>query len=711
MSNQINIKIEGMSCSGCAARLTKVLQALPNVTAASVNFASNTAQINMLNNGEDEIIAAIKNAGFDPILPNADSEEDNSPSNSLKKKLNFPLISVICALALALPLMLPMFGVNLPLWLQFSLASVVQFVFGAKFYQNAWQAIKALAGNMDLLVAIGTSCAYGLSVYLWLFAPHHQHLYFEAASMVIALVLLGKYLEQTTKKQTSSALAALQNLRPSMAEVIRNKQTQTVKVSELVIGDILQVKAGAIFAADGVIIEGTSNIDESLLSGESNLLRKTTGDLVYAGASNWEGTLLVKITALGKDTQLGAIISLVENASSNQAPIQKLVDKISYYFVPDVLLIALVTFFAWLFFDASFEQALINAVTVLVIACPCALGLATPAAIMVGVGLAAKHGILLHKTSVLEQAKQITAVVFDKTGTLTKGKPQLTRIKTYADLSQSEALIWATSLQVASKHPLGTALIAACKQQNLTPVAVKNAQLISGGGVMGEIENQVLEFCNFRWLNDLGFALQDIEAQTSSYLVQTYPQMQVLACFSFSDELKNESHTAIAKLQAQNIKTYLLSGDKTSVVAQIAQTLGITDFKAEVSPEQKSAFIVDLQKQGLSVAMVGDGVNDAPALALADIGMAMGSANDVALASSDITLLNNNPESVVNALFISRKTYAKIKQNLFWAFVYNLCGIPLAAFGVLNPVIAGFMMAASSVCVISNSLLLKRLKV
>jgi len=705
-NSQFNIS--GMSCTGCATRLTKVLQNNPNIQTAEVNFATNTAQITVLTNYEKEqIIKDISQAGFGATIVT----DDNQAELNSKKKLNWQLISVISALVLALPLMLPMLGIPVALWVQFALASLVQFGFGLKFYKSAYLAIKSLAGNMDLLVAIGTSCAYGLSIYLWLFSSAaHHHLYFEASSMVIALVLLGKYLEQGTKKQTGSALASLQKLRPSIATVVRDNKPLTVAVSELVLDDILQVKAGESFASDGIIIEGNSDVDESLLNGESSLLYKTVGDKVHAGTINNNGTLLVKVTALGKHTQLGAIIRLVESAQSEKAPIQKLVDKISYYFVLTVLLIAIITFLIWLALGASLEQALINAVTVLVIACPCALGLATPAAIMVGVGLAARHGILLHKPHVLEQSTQINAVVFDKTGTLTVGKPQLNQIDVYNDINQQQALIWATSLQVASNHPLGSALSTALHAQNLAEIAVKNAKLVSGG-VIGEIESKTLALGNSYLLKSLDFNFKDNdETQTSSYLVQTVPSKQVLAKFSFSDELKTQSAPAIYSLNAQNIKTYILSGDKSKVCAEVASILGVTDFKAEVIPEQKSMFIKELQNKGLSVAMVGDGVNDAPALALADIGIAMGSGNDVALSSSDITLLNNNPQSVVNALFISRKTYAKIKQNLFWAFVYNLCGIPLAACGVLNPVLAGFMMAASSVCVISNSLLLNKVK-
>jgi len=710
-TKQYVMQIGGMSCSSCAARLERYLENINSIVKVNVNFASNKAHITALDNyAEENIIQDIKNAGFSVIFPQNDISQ--SSNKNIKPHLNLELIKVIVALILALPLMLPMFGIYIALWVQFVLATLVQFGFGNKFYKNAFNAIKAHSSNMDVLVAIGTSSAYGLSVYLWWqssFNPH-LHLYFEASSMVIALVLLGKYLEQYTKKQTGNALSDLQKLRPSEVIIIKDNVEQTIATKYLQLNDVMLVKAGSYFGADGIIIDGTSSVDESLISGESNLINKIPGDVVHAGSINSEGRLLVKVTALGSNTQLGKIINLVETAGAEQAPIEKLVDKVSFYFVPSVIIIAFITLLVWLVLGVSFETAIIYAVTVLVIACPCALGLATPAAIMVGVGVAAKNGILLHKPQTLEKSRKINAVVFDKTGTLTYGRPQLCNIETY-DIDEKKALSLATSLQASSNHPLGLALIKASEQQNLPLIKIDNSKIISGGGVIGNVSTQELALGNKRMLESYGFTnIEDNSDLTCSYLVQIKPQSKLLAKFEFADKLKINSKKTIACLHSKGIKTFILSGDKKANVAKVAHQLGINDFKAEVIPQEKLDFIKLLKYQGFCVAMIGDGVNDAPALISADIGIAMGEGTDIAINSADISLLNNEILNVLFALEISRKTYAKIKQNLFWAFIYNLCGIPLAAFGILNPVIAGFMMAFSSVSVISNSLLLKRMK-
>jgi len=708
VTNKYQFKIGGMSCTGCANRLAKNL---PNdgVISAEVNFAINTAQVlALIDYPVENIIQDIKKLGFTAeLIVDEQNSQHKQPST-----INYELTKVLVALSLSLPLMLPMLGVMIPVTVQFVLASLVQFGFGLKFYKNAYLAIKSRAGNMDLLVAVGTSSAYGLSLYLWIVSGfnQHQHLYFEASSMVISLVLIGKYLESKIKAQTGNALANLQKLRPATAIILRDNQEQTVSISNLQIDDVMIVKAGTSFAADGLIIEGSSFVDESLISGESKQISKQAGDLVHAGAINGDGRLLVKITALGADTQLGKIMQLVKDAQSQKAPIEKMVDRISYYFVPTVILISLLTLVGWLLADIGFERAIINAVTVLVIACPCALGLATPAAVAVGVGLAARNGILLHKPEVLEHSQQIDTVIFDKTGTLTLGNPKLMQIVDY-DFDVDKALIYAASLQSSSSHPLGKALLAALKDKNLQLAVVNDAQNIGGLGVIGQIDGISLALGNHRLLHDLGFTEQeDNSAFTSSYLLQTHPRKQLLAKFEFNDELRTSSLDAIEQLQKQNIDVAILSGDKLSAVKQIAAKLKISNFKAEVLPHEKYDFVVELQKQGRVVAMIGDGINDAPALAAANIGIAMGKGTDVAVSSADITLLNNDPLHVVAALAISRKTYLKIYQNLFWAFIYNLFGIPLAALGILNPIIAGLMMALSSISVISNSLLLNQFK-
>jgi Cu+-exporting ATPase len=594
----------------------------------------------------------------------------------------------------------------------------VQFIFGARFYVAAWKAVRAGAGNMDLLVALGTSAGYGLSLYEWATAAGRMpHLYFEASAVVIALVLLGKYLESRAKRQTASAIRALEALRPERAIQVIDGREQDVAISALRLNDLVLVKPGERFPVDGEVVEGQSHADEALISGESLPVPKQPGDKVTGGAINGEGRLLVRTLALGAETVLARIIRLVEDAQAAKAPIQKLVDKVSQVFVPTVLLIALATLIGWWLNGAPIETALINAVAVLVIACPCALGLATPTAIMAGTGVAARYGILIKDAEALERAHEVSAVVFDKTGTLTSGAPRIAHLSAI-DGDEGALLTLAGALQRGSEHPLAKAVLDACVEHGLTVADVSGSQSLTGRGIAGTLEGRRLALGNRRLLEESGLSAGPLadsatawesEGRTLSWLIEQSPQPTVLGLFAFGDTLKPGALQAVQQLSARHISSHLLTGDNRGSAKVVAEALGIQDVHAEVLPADKAATVAELKKTGV-VAMVGDGINDAPALAAADIGIAMGGGTDVAMHAAGITLMRGDPRLVPAALEISRKTYAKIRQNLFWAFVYNLIGIPLAAFGFLNPVLAGAAMALSSVSVVSNALLLKTWK-
>ncbi|RMT58450.1 hypothetical protein ALP43_100211, partial [Pseudomonas azotoformans] len=582
-----------------------------------------------------------------------------------------------------------------------------------------WKAVRAGAGNMDLLVAIGTSAGYGLSIYEWLTAAPGvtPHLYFEASAVVIALVLLGKYLESRAKRQTASAIRALEALRPERAIRVQDGREEDVAISALKHGDLVLVKPGERFPVDGEVVEGLSHADEALISGESLPVPKQPGDAVTGGAINGEGRLLVRTLALGAESVLARIIRLVEDAQAAKAPIQKLVDKVSQVFVPAVLVLALITVVGWWLYGASLETAIINAVAVLVIACPCALGLATPTAIMAGTGVAARHGILIKDAEALERAHAVSAVVFDKTGTLTSGAPNIAHL---AAVDGDEALLLqqAGALQRGSEHPLAKAVLDACREKGLDVADVSASQSLTGRGIAGTLDGRPLALGNRRLLEETGLDAGDLgprakeweaEGRTLSWLIEQGAQPRVLGLFAFGDTLKPGALQAVQQLKAQHISSHLITGDNHGSARVVAEALGIDDVHAEVLPAYKAAAVAELKKTGV-VAMVGDGINDAPALAAADIGIAMGGGTDVAMHAAGITLMRGDPRLVPAALEISRKTYAKIRQNLFWAFVYNLIGIPLAAFGLLNPVLAGAAMALSSVSVVSNALLLKTWK-
>ncbi|WP_050901304.1 heavy metal translocating P-type ATPase [Pseudomonas fragi] len=718
-AHSLELDISGMTCASCAGRVEKALAKVPGVKSASVNLATERAHVELLGQVDPGLlINAVTQAGYGASLHQSEKAAEDDQQKRLHRERWALTLAIVLALPLVLPMLLAPFGIHwmLPAWAQFVLATPVQFVLGARFYVAAWKAVKAGAGNMDLLVALGTSAGYGLSLYEWAITKPGTmpHLYFEASAVVIALVLLGKYLESRAKRQTASAIRALEALRPERALRMVDGQEQDVAISDLRLNDLVLVKPGERFPVDGEVVEGQSHADEALISGESLPVPKQPGDKVTGGAINGEGRLVIKTLALGTETVLARIIRLVEDAQSAKAPIQKLVDKVSQVFVPVVLLIALATLLGWWLYGAPIETALINAVAVLVIACPCALGLATPTAIMAGTGVAARHGILIKDAEALERAHEVSAVVFDKTGTLTSGTPQIAHFSAL-DGDEARLLQAAGALQRGSEHPLAKAVLDACAARNLNVPDVTDSQSLTGRGIAGTLEGRRLALGNRRLLEETGLApgslaasasAWETEGRTLSWLIEQSPQPQVLGLFAFGDTLKPGAQSAIAQLNARHISSHLLTGDNRGSAKVVAEALGISDVHAEVLPADKAATVTELKKTGV-VAMVGDGINDAPALAAADIGIAMGGGTDVAMHAAGITLMRGDPRLVPAALEISRKTYAKIRQNLFWAFIYNVIGIPLAAFGFLNPVLAGAAMAFSSVSVVSNALLLK----
>ena len=713
------LAITGMTCSSCAARVEKVLAGVPGVVSAVVNLATEQAHVTLTRGvPTSALIEAVRKAGYDAAL-----QTEGSPATAASVRQGAEWWPVAVAATLSLPLVIPMltdlFGAHwmLPGWVQLLLATPVQFWLGLRFYRAGWKALRAGSGNMDLLVALGTTAAYGLSVYL-LAKPtggEMPHLYFEASAVVITLVLLGKWLEARAKRQTTEAIRALQALRPAVARIRTGDGDREIAIDAVRVGDVVVVKPGERVAVDGQIVEGCSHLDESMLTGESLPVPKQPGDRVSGGAINADGLLLVQTTAIGTETTLARIIRLVESAQSAKAPIQRLVDRVSAVFVPVVMLIALLTFGGWWAYGGDVETAIINAVAVLVIACPCALGLATPTALMAGTGVAARHGILVKDAEALEVAHKVTAIVFDKTGTLTEGKPQVVALESGGGDAQC-LLSLAASLQLSSEHPLARAVGKAAQDAGLSPTSARFVQALPGRGLAGEIDGTHYVLGNARLMQERGFMMDHLadtakhleaEGRTVSWLASESAQA-VLGLIAFGDRLKPGALANIDCLKQMGIRTALITGDSRGAAHGVATELGIDQCLAEVLPADKAAEIETLKREGYVVAMVGDGINDAPALAAADIGIAMGTGTDVAMHAAGVTLMRGDLALVASTIDISRRTYAKMRQNLFWACVYNVVGIPLAAAGLLNPVIAGAAMAFSSVSVVSNALLLRR---
>ncbi|MDP2076202.1 cation-translocating P-type ATPase [Hydrogenophaga sp.] len=741
---QIDLGIGGMTCASCVLRVEKALKKQPGVSEATVNLATESARVLMVDGETPESLARVKRAVRDAGYEPRSMEAMDAAAEKRWMGVSVDFLPVLIGIVLSAPLVLPMvgdlFGKHwmLSAWMQFVLATPVQFVLGARFYRAGWHALKARTGNMELLVSIGTTAAWALSTWLWWRSEPGEmlHLYYEASAVVITLVLLGKWLEARAKRQTTSAIRALQSLRPERAHLlpdgVRRTEITDVSVDELLPGDVVRVLPGERFAADGTVVQGSTQADESMLTGEAMPVPKEVGDGVTGGSLNGEGAVEVQVRAIGAQSVLAQIIALVQDAQAGKAPVQRLVDQVAAVFVPVVLVIALATLLGWLWTGADMEAALIHAVAVLVIACPCALGLATPAAIMAGTGVAAQHGILIKDAQALEIAHKVDTVAFDKTGTLTEGHPRLLVIEVAAGVDELAVLQAAAALQAQSAHPLARAVVEAATARSLVvlPDAATNVQAVSGRGSQGTVQGALLSLGSLRWMDELGVdlgplavraqALQQQGSTVSALVSQAVGTTGwvPLALLAFGDEPKAGAAAAIAELRAAGMRLFMVSGDNQGAAMAMAARLGLRaddgEVIAEVLPGDKAAVVRRLKEGGHVVAMVGDGVNDAPALASADVGMAMshsqGGSSDVAMHAAGITLMRGDPLMVAAALDISRRTVRKIRQNLFWAFAYNVAGIPLAALGFLSPVVAGAAMALSSVSVVSNALLLKRWK-
>ena len=717
----LQLAVQGMTCASCVARVEKALRKVPGVTDASVNLATEQATVHGAALDADAIVAAVVQAGYEAAPVQRGQPRAEPPRSGLQA--TWPSWWPVAAAGiLSLPLILPMLVHQwmLPGWLQLLLATPVQFWLGARFYRAGWKALRAGAGNMDLLVAIGTSAAYALSVYELLADPAGHgmpQLYFESSAVVITLVLLGKWLEGRAKHQTVEAIRALESLRPDTALVRRGGQDLELPLEQLRAGDVMVLRPGARVPADGRVLEGSSHLDESLLTGESLPVARGPGEPVLSGAVNGEGMLLVEATKVGADTMLAHIIRMVEDAQAVKAPIQRLVDRVSAVFVPAVLLISLMTLLGWGLVTGDWQQALLNAVAVQVIACPCALGLATPTGIMVGTGVAARHGILIKDAEALETAHAVRTVVFDKTGTLTEGKPRVVAVEGM-DAGRLLALAWA--VQQYSEHPLARAVAQAAQARGLPLPAADEASALPGRGVRARVGAANVYLGNRRLMEEIGAVPEawedaarrhEADGRTVSWLaVEEGGALRVEGLLAFGDRLKPGSVQAIARLKAMGIDSLMLTGDNRGAAALVARELGLARYVAEVLPADKAVSVRELMadRGNGKVAMVGDGINDAPALAAADVGIAMAGGTDVAMHTAGITLMRGDPALVADAIAISSATYRKIRQNLGWAFVYNVVGIPVAALGLLNPVLAGAAMALSSVSVVSNALLLRR---
>jgi len=718
-TQSIALQIGGMSCASCAGRVEKALLKVPGVLNASVNLATEKATVEALSGMTFSLLAAaVAKAGYtaDPVA----EQQAETTRNRLPEWWPIAL-SALLTLPLMAPMLLGLVGVDWMLdgWVQLALATPVQFWLGWRFYSAAWKAVKAGAGNMDLLVALGTSAAYGLSLYLLVQRGHEGafHLYFEASAAIITLVLLGKWLEARAKRQTADAIRALNALRPSIARVLVDGQEVMTPVERLTVSDLVVVRPGERIAVDGEVVDGQSHVDEALITGESLPVAKSTGDKVTGGSINGEGLLHVRTMATGTETTLARIIRLVESAQAAKAPIQRIVDRVSAVFVPAVLLIAVATFVGWMAYSGNWEQALINAVAVLVIACPCALGLATPTAIMAGTGVAARRGILIKDVEALELAHSVTAVAFDKTGTLTEGKPALVAFEPAEGIAKETVLQIAGALQQTSDHPLAHAVMEKVRELGMALPAVSEAKVLPGRGLQARLDGTLILLGSARLMQEQGVApgklaavaaALESEGKTISWLLrQSDSGPELLGLLAFGDTIKPASYQAVARLRQLGIKTVMLTGDNQGSARAVSAELGIDEVRAELLPADKSNAIQALREQGYVVAMVGDGLNDAPSLVAADVGLSMSTGTDVAMEAAGITLMRGDPRLVADAFDVSRRTYRKIKQGLFWAFAYNVSGIPLAAMGMLNPVVAGAAMALSSVSVVANALLLR----
>lgn len=738
MTETIRLSIAGMTCAGCVSSVEKALQGVAGVETAQVNLAERTALV--AGTAEpNQLLKAVKQAGYEAaIMQGRQAEADKAAAEQAYYQRLWRQVWVA-----ALPgsfLMLgdmvfhalpPMQGSGQWFWLLMGIITLGVLIYsGGHFFQGAWQQLKHRSSNMDTLIALGTGTAWFYSMLVVLFPQAFpslaQHAYFEAALVVVALVNLGQALEMRARGRTSAAIKHLMNLQPPMAHVIRNGEELDLPLEELGLQETLRVRSGETIPLDGSVLEGSSYVNESMLSGEALPVAKTKGSLVTGGTQNGTGSFLMKVSHIGTDTVLAKIIEMIRQAQSSKPAIARLADQVAAVFVPVVVAIALLSFVLWLWLgpEPSLSYALVTSMTVLVIACPCALGLAVPIAIIAGTGKAAQYGILIRNGDALQQASKLDTIVLDKTGTLTAGKPMLETIYPAADYPQARVLQLAASLEKGSEHPLGQALRTAAKAEQLKDLKVKDFSSLTGYGVQGQIAEQTYFIGNTRLMQQQKLSLADWQTplkqldaagQTPIFLAD---QTQIIALFAIADTLKADALNSVRHLQAQGLELVMLTGDRREVAEHLAAQLGIQTVHAEVLPADKLAVIQQLQQQGKTVAMVGDGINDAPALAQADVGFAIGAGTEVAMAAADITLMGSSLAGIGRAIHISKATLKTIWQNLFFAFIYNLIGIPIAAgilyptFGILlNPMLAGAAMALSSVTVVLNANRLARLKI
>lgn len=722
LPQSLQLKIDGMTCAACSGRVESALNKLPGVT-ANVNQATEVAYITYTPGivSLENLIEAVTDSGYHADkLNRANRDKENSRKQAIYQgDLRLFWFSAILTIPLMLQ-MLTMFSDDhsewLPRWLQWLLATPVQFWIGFRFYKGAWYALKGGGANMDVLIVLGTSMAYLFSMVVTLYGLE-QHVYFEASAAIITLVLLGKLMESRAKNKTSTAIEELIRLQPTIAHVQKaNGEILDLDINNLSVDDIFIVRPGESLPVDGIVIEGDSAINEAMLTGESLPVTKRVGDKVYAATINQQGLLKCRATGVGSETQLAEIIRLIERAQGSKAPIQRIADKIAGIFVPIVMGISLLTLSLTWWLEGEFVLALINAVSVLVIACPCALGLATPTAIMVGTGRSAQMGVLVKNATALEHAEKIQVLVVDKTGTLTMGKPVVTNIIPIGKTDQTTLLQIAALIEQNSEHPLAKAILDRAIGINKLEQRITNFQAITGRGVKAEIDGIAYILGSPKFLEEYGVENDHIEIKKLQLegktlvgiAMQLDHRYQSLGYFAIADQLRETSKQAIQRIQAMGIEVIMLTGDNAATATTIAKQAGIMHYRAEVLPQDKAAVVSEIKSQGKYTGMIGDGINDAPALAAADVSFAIAAGSDVAIEAADITLMRNDLMSVADAIALSRATLRKIRQNLFFAFIYNVLGIPLAAVGMLNPVIAGAAMAMSSVSVVSNSLLLKR---
>ena len=717
----MKISIEGMTCAACSARIEKVLNKLPGVKKATVNLSLNNGSVEYVEGevSKKQIIDKIEKAGF---KAHEQVEEDMDREKKLREReiknlRNMLIFSAIFSIPLFSAMFFHMAGIHNILsngWFQLALATPVQLIAGARFYKGAYKSLRGGGANMDVLIVMGTSAAFLYSLYHTIVGI--PEFYYEASAVIITLILLGKYLEAIAKGKTSEAIKKLMGLQAKTARVVRDGTEVDIPMEDVLVGDIVVVRPGERVPVDGIITEGHSTLDESMLTGESVPVDKTVGDEVIGATINKQGAFKLSATKVGKDTALAQIIKLVEDAQGSKAPVQRLADQISGIFVPVVLVIAVITFLVWNFGFSDFNQGLISAVAVLVIACPCALGLATPTAIMVGTGKGAENGILIKGGEHLEKAHKLDVVILDKTGTITKGEPEVTDIIPY-DFSESEILRFAAIAEKSSEHPLGEAIVLDAKNKAIQLIDPEKFESITGHGIYSMIDKRDIYVGNRKLMRDQGVEIGHIEDELIGLENQGKTAMlisvdgKIGGIIAVADTVKETSKQAIDQLKEMGIDIYMITGDNIRTAQSIADQVGITNILAEVLPEHKAEEVEKLRAEGKIVGMVGDGINDAPALASADVGFAIGTGTDVAMEAADITLIKGDLREIPTAILLSKKTMRTIKQNLFWAFAYNTIGIPIAALGLLNPMIAGGAMAFSSVSVLSNSLRLKRFKI